>query len=603
MYLLVTVLLVTTWRGRLQGGLLVSATTVSALWCLAAATQSTYSTPPLSAVQSIETLRTAAWFLFLFRLSGLLNSPRDARRLEHSVFAIASLALCGALIVYLVTNRAVLPDSIHDEYFSSTAIIGHLVLTVIGLMLVEQLFRNTRVEHRWAIKFLCLGLGGIFVYDLYLYSNALLFNRLDEQIWAARGIVHAFVVPLIAVSAARNPNWSLEIFVSRHVVFHSAALLGTGAYLLCMAGAGYYIRLYGGAWGDVAQVGFLFAAVVLLFLLLSSSQLRSRARVFLGKHFFKNRYDYRDEWLGFTQILSTRGQGAGLRENIIRAIAAILESPGGVMWVKQAPGEFQAVSAWRASVPDHSVEAPDSSLVTFLARTGWILYLDELKSASGNFADLELPVWCVNMPGAAVIVPLLHQEELYGIVILLRSQTRAEKFNWEDSDLLKTVGRQAASYLALMQVTEALTDARQFEVFNRLSAFVVHDLKNLVAQLSLVVSNAKRHMHSPGFLEDAFATVENATEKMNRLLAQLRKDRGELGLPRQVILNQLLQQVTDTLSVNQPSPKLILPEQELCIIAEQERLTARAESLALARSGLCCGLFPFLCIPVKLAKR
>ena len=177
-----------------------------------------------------------------------------------------------------------------------------MLLAVAGLVLVEQIYRNTPLDQRWAIKFLCIGVGGLFVYDFYLYANGLLFKQLDGAIWSARGAVFAMVVPLIAVSASRNPQWSLQVFVSRHVVFHTAALLGAGVYLLAMAAAGYYIRAYGGSWGGIAQAVFLFGAMVLLALLIQSGQLRSRVRVFLGKHFFKNRYDYREEWLRFTQI-------------------------------------------------------------------------------------------------------------------------------------------------------------------------------------------------------------------------------------------------------------------------------------------------------------
>ena len=117
----------------------------------------------------------------------------------------------------------------------------------------------------------------------------------------------------------------------------------------------------------------------------------------------------------------------------------------------------------------------------------------------------------------------MQERELVAFIVLSRPDTPRE-LNWEDSDLLKTCGRQAASYLTLLRLSEALADARQFEAFNRLSAYVVHDLKNLAAQLSLVVSNARRHMHSPGFVEDAIDTVDNATRKMNRMLAQLRKE-------------------------------------------------------------------------------
>src|SRR5690606_1379492 len=114
---------------------------------------------------------------------------------------------------------------------------------------------------------------------------------------------------------------------------------------------------------------------------------------------------------------------------------------------------------------------------------------------------LEIPRWLAEDAGAWLVIPLRHHERLIGMVLLGRPRAPRET-NWEDRDLLKTAGQQAASYLALLDASEALTQARQFEAFNRLSAYVVHDLKNMVAQLALVVSNARRHRDNPAFMED-----------------------------------------------------------------------------------------------------
>jgi len=114
-------------------------------------------------------------------------------------------------------------------------------------------FRNTRVERRWAIKYLFLGIGAIFMYDFFVYADALLFKRIDMDAWYSRGFINALIVPMLAMSIARNPDWSLDIFISRKAAFHMAALFGAGFYLMIMAGAGFYIGNYGGSWGAIAQ--------------------------------------------------------------------------------------------------------------------------------------------------------------------------------------------------------------------------------------------------------------------------------------------------------------------------------------------------------------
>ncbi len=107
-----------------------------------------------------------------------------------------------------------------------------------------------------------------------------------------------------------------------------------------------------------------------------------------------------------------------------------------------------------------------------------------------------IPEWLERMPRAWLVVPLIVHDRLIGFIVLARSPAQLH-FNWEDSDLIKTAGRQAAVHLAQLEASRALAEAQQFEACNRLTAYVMHDLKNLIAQLSLVVTNAAKHRNNP----------------------------------------------------------------------------------------------------------
>ena len=577
-FLILTLLLLTAWRGRLQGGLLVSASAMTALWCAAVAAYSIFLTPPFSALQFLEVARSGAWCLFLLNLLGLTRGAKGASPRIVRIMAVSILALCVALATVILVNRYSTDNFGVASLTAYTAVFGHVLLAVAGLVLVEQIYRNTPYEQRWAISYLCFGIGGLFVYDFYLYANGLLFKQLDGAIWSARGLIFAMVVPLIAVSAARNPQWSLQVFVSRHVVFHTAALLGAGVYLLVMAAAGYYIRVYGGSWGGIGQTVFLFGAIVLLALLLQSGHLRSRVRVFVGKHFFKNRYDYREEWLRFTQTLSTVERGSALKPTIISAIADIVESPGGVLFQRTDGGAFEPTASVNVDRSPAQWLDADTPLLHFLNERGWVVFIDEHNADPERYDGLVLPEWLDALSRPWVIVPLMQGDALVAFIVLAKSSTRGA-LNWEDSDLLKTVGRQAASYLELWQATDRLTESRQFEAFNRLSAYVVHDLKNLVAQLDLVVDNSRRHLNTPGFIEDALKTVGSASAKMNRLLGQLRKGKVDSGGVRSVELFEVLKGVIAARSASKPQPLLEGHDRTLRVNAERDRLGAVIEHL------------------------
>lgn len=569
-FFILSLLLLTSWRGHLQGALLGAATTVTTLWAAAIAAAQAGMVVVLLPSALLEVLRDLLWALFLLKLlnpqqgwSGLLTGRMR--------WWLVGTALLGLIIISLILVPFLLAQPLSATLGIDVRIAGHLSLAIVGLVLVEQLFRNTRVENRWAIKYLCLGVGGLFAYDFFLYSDALLFKRLDNDLWQARGLINALVVPLIAVSAARNPEWSLDVFVSRRMVFHSTAVLGAGIYLLAMAAGGTYVRLYGGSWGHVGQAVFLFGALVVLLIILFSGQAQARLKVFLNKHFYNYKYDYREEWLRFIQTLAAGEPGVPLRERAIEALANIMDSPGGALWWRREPGRYEFVTHWNMSEARSFYEPADGSLARFLAQRNWVINLVEFQDKQAMYTDLQVPEWLRALERAWLVVPLMHHEGLVGFVVLARSRA-PRACNWEDNDLLKTAGRQVASHLAQMEAAEALVNARQFEAFNRLSAFLIHDMKNVVAQLSLIVTNAAKHRHKPEFVDDTFKTIENVATKMNRLLTQLRSGTVTHNKPSHISLDQLLGEVIKTHREKRPAPELKCLAPGLMMMAERDRL-------------------------------
>jgi putative PEP-CTERM system histidine kinase len=497
------------WRGGARASILLGVVGASAAWAAANLAFSLTGLAALWTAQAVlDALRTAGWLLFLYVLSQGIRPGLRAAPL---------------LLALPVAAGFFYPDDFQPASRLASALL--LAMPIAGLALTEQVFRRALEDARWAIKPLCLGLGAGFMFDLYLFADALLFGRIDAGVWAARGFVHALVIPFIAIATVRNREWTIDIALSRGVVFHSTALLASGMYLLVVAGAGYYVRYFGGSWGKTLQVGFIFAAVLVLAVLFSSGTLRSRLRVFINKHFFSYRYDYRHEWLRFTNLLSSRDPGASSAQRSIRALANLLESPGGAIWLQSDGNDYAQAARW--NMPSSEEREPaDGPFTTFLRKTGWVVELQEPQQV----APLRLPSWLRDVPGAWLVVPVIAEDELTGFAVLAKPRAKIE-INWEVRDLLKTAARQVGSFLAQVQASEALLEARKFESFNRMTAFVVHDLKNLVAQLSLLLKNAERHRHNPRFQEDMLATVRHVEERMNKLLEQLSTgSRGEESL-------------------------------------------------------------------------
>ena len=567
---ILTILLIFSWRGRQLGAAVTLASALSAAWAVVSAVSTLYSLP-VELMQVSELAKLASWCFFLLKILEL----KQAEKTTHSrisiftslFFLILALAIVFIFATPIVSRHMGFTDTLETE----AGLISWLVFSVIGMLLVEQIFRNSSISERWALKFLCLGIGTIFAYDFFMFSDALLFKQINPDFWNARGLINGIAVPLIAISIARTPTFGMDIHVSRHVVFHSATLMGAGIYLLLMASAGYFIRFYGGTWGGVLQIAFLIGAGILLFVLLFSGTIRAKARVFLSKHFFSYKYDYREEWSKFTRTLSESEQD--VPERIIRAITALVNSSGGMLWAKKDNlQQYELATQWNMTTEPVSINnATLNSLDAFLEKSQWVIDIDEYNQQPDTYDDLDIPDWLISIPDAWLLIPLLFKNHVLGFVLVKRSEVQ-KTINWEDRDLLKIAGQQAASHLAQHQSDQSLIEARQFEAFSRLSAYVIHDLKNILAQQSLIVTNAKKHRQNPAFIDDVIHTIENSVTRMTRLMEQMRS--GERGISTSdVKLFGVLSRVIKQRSGQQPVPILESTGSDPVVHADRQQLS------------------------------
>jgi len=572
-FLVLTLLLAISWEGRGQGVRLVVACAVTAAWAALLAYVSTLPQLPLALVTLAEFLRDGAWLVVL---TGLISGgawPAFLTRVTHVLVAVTVVASAGVLLL----GQWPVWGAMVPAVFS----FGGLALSLAGLVLLEQVFRNANPDGRHALKHLVIGLGVMFAYDLFLFSQAQLVKGIEASSWEARGIVNALMVPLVALAARANPKWSLNVFVSRQVVFYTTSFLAVGAYLLLMAAGGYAIRLYGGTWGRIAQIVFFAGAGVVLLALMASGSLRRRLRVFLSKHFYRNKYDYRVEWLRFIDTLSSAETGADTYENSVRAIAQIIGSPGGVLFLPWEGVEGYAPAAgWPAegfSRNRHLVLGADEELVRFIQRRQWVFDLEEYRISPDAYDSIAVPAFLRERQRLRLIVPLLLHDELIGLVALAAPPSPFD-INWEDRDLLKTVGRHVATHLAQHEADRRLAESRQFEAYHRLTAFVMHDLKNLAAQLSLLLANAEKHKRNPEFIDDAIGTIANSATRMQRLIEQL-QGREVKSLNRRVSLATVTREACERCAVREPRPQFGELAPDALVEADPDRLGMMIEHL------------------------
>jgi putative PEP-CTERM system histidine kinase len=482
--------------------------------------------------------------------------------------------------VFSVFVLSILPfpdflDGIRHIIITDPRFVAHVIFAVFGLILVEQLYRNTPLNQRWNLKFLCIGLASLFVFDLIVYSKSLLFVRLDFNLWQSRGVINTLIVPLLVISSKRlninldNPNFTSP----RKTVFYTTVLLGCAIYLLMMSLAGFYIKNSNTQWGESAQILFIFLAILLLVISFTSGKIRAFVKVYFSKNFFQYSYDYRDEWLNISKALAKLESLEELKIFIINTLSELVESTGGGLWLKNDQGQFFLAAEQNLRLTPQELEHLENGgdIPQYLSSKQWVIDFFELAHAPEVYDDIDLSPWCYEDSQVWLIIPLFHLNRLEAFVVLTQARF-PRKLNWEDHDLLKTVGMQLANALALNKASDELASNKQFDTYHRLSAYLVHDLKNLVAQISLIVKNAEKHKHNPDFFDDTIDTLKNVVKKMHHIVEQLKQ--GDPGRTSNIIVN-----VTEIVKgiaqhhLGTPPVQISCPNNDCLIIGDIIKLT------------------------------
>jgi putative PEP-CTERM system histidine kinase len=475
-----------------------------------------------------ETARNLIWVAMLFVLSSA-GEKGTRQRGVALVYGAVGLVLGAQALVDSLAPLAPAADQLALE---ATAVVLRTITAAGALVLVHNLYGQSAAASRGPMRLPMLGLALLWVLDLNLYTLQALDLSLGSTLGDLRGVVVALAAPCFALTRADSAAWRPKL--SRAATFQSLSLLAICSYFAVMALLAAVLRTGTFDWLRGLATLALASMTVALAVLLPSRRARSWTRVKIAKHFFEHRYDYRAEWLRFAATLGASGSNEPLSARIVRAFADILEAPAGLLLVPDDTGNFTIAGSWRweERLSDDAVAGQDLQALWPLLGDGRVLELDAQRNRWGSAAELAAPIpeWLLEEPSLWVGIPLVHGERAVGLVLLAAPELR-RPLDWEDFDLLRTAGRQAAASLSEAAGQQRLSEARRFDEFNRRFAFILHDVKNLVSQLTLIARNAERHADNPEWRADMVATLRSSVDKMNDLLARLAPAAAPQGRP------------------------------------------------------------------------
>ncbi|MBL7004557.1 MAG: PEP-CTERM system histidine kinase PrsK [Gammaproteobacteria bacterium] len=461
-----------------------------------------------------ELLRSMAWIFVLQFAMGDYSSKKEALNFKNLLSPINLFIILLISFVALIFNQNIsLALDIENAIFIELLL--QFLFPVIGLVIVEQLYRNTIKEERGTVQILCLSAASVFIYDVFVYSNALLWSELNYDYWGARGIINILILPLLVLSAVRNPTLAPRIYISRHAVFHSTTLMVAGSYLVLISVASYFIKTIGGEWGGLLQVAFIFAAILLLAVIFSSTSVRLHIKNYLYANFFSNKYDYRDEWHRFSNTL-LKGSDYSINEKALIAVCQIMDSQGGALWLNDG-GRFYFAASLGMELNDDQKKVSKEFIVDVLPDKKDV-YLCRLENKEDRFFN--------HIDGAWFALPLWSLDSILGFA-LFKTPIVNRNLDDEDKELLKTVANHIALFFSQNQASFQLMEAQKFQHISQMTAFLVHDLKTVLSQLVLMSENAKIHKSNPEFIDDMLKTIEHVAKKMQRLILQLKEPARE----------------------------------------------------------------------------
>ncbi|HEY0114678.1 MAG TPA: XrtA/PEP-CTERM system histidine kinase PrsK [Allosphingosinicella sp.] len=526
------------WRGEQHVRPLITAFAVMSVWSIFMALLG----PFHFLSQLADSGRHLAFLAFMY---GLMSGGEGDRRQRpvKAVYAVVSAVIALQIVLAGLLGRFAAEPALMSALISTSQMIG-LAIAAGALVLVHNVYGQAAPESRGPIRLPMAALAVMWFYDLHLYTAAYLSRDVPVELYELRGAVLALLVPLFALAMRRSAR--LKVQLSRAATFQSLSVLAILAYLIVMMSASRAVELAGGDWLRIAEIAMLVGMSAAALILLPSAKARRWLNVILQKHLFQHRYDYRQEWLRFTATIG--GGEAPLEQRVVKAMADIGGSPAGLLLIRRSDDRLAPRGSWNwAEAPD-GLAGDCSGLVELLEATSYIIDFPSVQA--GELAvggrTARLPALLAALPEAWVGIPLIHCGRLLGLVVIAHPPVR-RPLDWEDYDLFRAAGRQAASYIAEAQSLDELAQARRFDEFNRRFAFILHDIKNLVSQLSLVARNAERHADNPEFRADMVVTLQSSVRKMNDLLARLApgaKGRNEVS-PRAVTLQPVLAGVAE----------------------------------------------------------
>jgi len=483
----------------------------------------------------VLSLLPGAWALFsLAYARGDASSvlPRSVWYLAPLFLVPAGVALLSWTSLVTIVSADADPRILRIELSFAAKVVYLAVLlgSVMVLMNLERTYRASVGTMRWRIKFMILGLGVLFAVLAYTSSQALLFSIVNpslEVLFSGAVIVSCL---LILRSLFRTGHFEVSVYPSQLVLHNSLTVLLAGVYLVIVGILGKAAPLLGDAAGIPLRAFLVLIALVVLSVLLLSDRMRLHTRQFISRHFQRPLYDYRTVWRTFAEGTTRCLEERQLCSAVVKLASEIFQALSVTIWLvdDKHRGLHLVASSSLKSGEGHLQASDAAELIRAFSERPDPIDVDSSKEFWASALRRAQPGE-FRKGGNRAAVALQAGGEILGI-LMLGDRVGGVAFTLQDFDLLKAIADQAAANLLNINLAQKLSQAKQLEAFQAMSAFFVHDLKNTASTLSLMLQNLPVHYQDPKFREDALRGISKTVAHINDLISRLSVLRHELAI-------------------------------------------------------------------------
>lgn len=408
-----------------------------------------------------------------------------------------------------------------------------LLLSMLGALVgLERTYRASVGTMRWKIKFMLYGMGTLFAARFFTSSQIVLAQEVDPSLETINAVALFACCLLVGRSAFRKGSFEIDLYPSRSIISSSLVISIAGAYLIAVGVLSKVIAHFGGDQAFPIQTFLILIALVGLGLLVQSDRFRQLIRRFVSRNFQRPLYDYRTLWLKLTATTSQSVRRKEICQSTTKLLANLLDTKLTSIWLldtngttftrfasSDEQGEAQSqpeLSIHSRNIVEDLLSHPEPRSIEKLADVGSKRILDANPS---TFPD----------GGERILVPLTGQGRVVGFIIL-GDRTNTLEFTQQEFDTLRCIADHVAANLLSAALTRKLEESKEIEAFQTMATFFVHDLKNAVSTLNLMLKNMPLHWDNPEFREDALRGIGNTSQRITDLITRLSQVRSELEI-------------------------------------------------------------------------